>query len=125
VRRALVALALTAFAVAAPAGATLPRGRPYWTPTPAQVAKLESQTSRKPGMAPTWRYGRDYAGVTLDDRKMIVGRWVRDDSGRTIGVRIGPLSAIPDIADGGCSVVSVMYDVKTEHLVSMTCNGNG
>lgn len=123
-RRALAALSLTLLATA-PAGATLPRGRPYWTPTPAQVAKLETQTSRKPGMAPTWRYGRDYAGVTIENRKLIVGRWVRDDSGRTIGVRIGPLSAIPDIADGGCSVVSVMYDVKTERLVSMTCNGEG
>ena len=71
-------------------------------------------------------YDRAYAGTTVSGRKIVEGRWaLRSWSGaaQAPSPQIVPFNALPDVLDGGCDVVTVLYDVTTDKIVLLQCNG--
>jgi hypothetical protein len=119
----LALVCAAAFAMIAAAPTT------FWTPSQAQVTRLE--TLVKPagptrGIRAVSEYDRAYAGTTVSGRKIVEGRWVlRSWSGaaQATSPKIVPFGALPEILDGGCDVVTVMYDVATDKIVLLQCNG--
>ncbi|CAN5537986.1 hypothetical protein BH10PSE4_BH10PSE4_33580 [soil metagenome] len=101
----------------------------FWTPASAQVARLETLVKPKGparGIRPISRYDRAYAGTTMSGRQIIEGRWVDrgwSASAKPSSPKIVPYGALPDVLDGGCDIVTVMYDVSTDKIVFLACNG--
>ena len=106
--------------------ATAASPTPFWTPDAAQVSRLEALAKPAGKMAALSKYDRDYAGTTVAGHKVIEGRWVQrswNTTPQTPNPKIVPFANLPDIDDGGCSVVTVMYDVESEKIVLLECNG--
>jgi hypothetical protein len=110
-----------------------------WTPSNRQIAELEgllrlpvSPLFRPGGLSNPSRgeeglvlrdYARHYAGVTEDDRRIVVGKFVTARwFDETAGIFIGSDAELPEIADGGCGVITVRYDPSTKEIRSW-CNG--
>jgi hypothetical protein len=94
-----------------------------WTPNDRQIAELE-EALRLPIGPPVQRYVRHYAGVTDDDRPIVVGVVIPGgwhNSG-TAGIYIGSEAELPRFFDFGCNVVNVRYDPSTKEIRSW-CNG--
>lgn len=101
---------------------------PFWTPSATQVARLETLVEPSARMEPLAKYDRAYAGMTLSGREMIEGRWVRrpwSKAPQSTDPRIVAYSDLIDVADGGCSVVTMMYDVVSDKIAYLECNGRG
>jgi hypothetical protein len=103
---------------------------PSWAPHLKTVTALEA-TVKVPGgyghpPIPLKEYQRYYAGVTISDRRMIRGEFLLSDafdSSKGPGVYIVAEDGLPVVSDGGCSVVNLLYDLKTARIVSINCNG--
>ena len=97
-------------------------GSPTWKPDPKLIAKLEALI-KIPGEAgytpiPLSKYARYYAGVTVNGRRMIRGELVLDDpDGKVLGIFVVPEAKFPPVADGGCDIVNLQYDVATARIV--------
>ncbi|MBQ1559625.1 MULTISPECIES: hypothetical protein [Caulobacter] len=90
-----------------------------------QVVQLEAQVKPPRGYRLD-QYDRSYSGTFMSGRKIIEGRWVQVDlPGQKPKVEIVPYHQLPDIADGGCAVVTVYYDVATAKVAGVACNGLG
>ncbi len=101
-------------------------GAPLWNPTAAQVSRVEAIAKRPRHVKALSKYQRHYAGATVAGRKVIEGRWIEVDwsDPPTIGVaKIEPYAALPAVLDGGCSIVTVIYDVATDKIAMIECNG--
>jgi hypothetical protein len=121
---------------------------PNWTPDAATISRLESNI--KPGDIPRSgpstqypsghspliaEYARYYVGYTAHGRRMIRGELVipatpgdtvilSGSKMKPVGIYVvGSEKDLPDILDGGCAVVHVIYAVETAHIVSLKCNG--
>ena len=97
-----------------------------WTPTQADIVRLES--GLKLPMAPTPSgalkdYARYYAGIVQNGHRMIRGEFVAFDAAQRGSVHITSEDKFPVIMDGGCGVVNFVYDVQTGKTVSIGCNG--
>lgn len=99
-------------------------GQIHWIPGKVDVAKLEAQAKPPEGYRLN-RYDRAYSGTYISGRKIIEGRWVEVAHGQRPKVEIVAYDQLPNIADGGCSVVTVYYDVVTAKVASVHCNGLG
>jgi hypothetical protein len=101
---------------------------PYWTPDADMITRLESRVEM-----PTFfgqrsytreQYERYYAGVTVNGRRVIRGRWIvppnREDFLPT-GTHIIDIEDMPSLPGGGCANVTVMYTVDL-NLASASCN---
>ena len=122
------AIQLTLICIVALA-ATAATPTPFWTPSQTQVARLETLVKPK-GLTRKIRalgeYDRAYAGTTVSGRKIVEGRWALHGWTGAIPApnpKIVSFDALPDILDGGCGVVTVMYDVATDKIVLLQCNG--
>ena len=99
---------------------------PFWGPSPAQIARLEMLVKPTGQIRALAKYERAYAGTTVSGRKMIEGRWISPNWNARPQARspqIVPFGSLPEILDGGCSVVTVMYDVQTDKILLLQCNG--
>jgi hypothetical protein len=119
-----------------------------WTPDLATINRLES--SIKPGDIPRSgpstqypsghspliaEYARYYAGYMAKGHRMIRGELVipaapgdivvlTGSKMKPVGIYVvGSEKDLPDILDGGCAVVHVIYAVEPAHIVSLKCNG--
>jgi len=119
------------------------RGRPFWTPSPEQIARLESTlkayladvaSGRRKGVADYWRapsqakaivargdsYKRQYFGVTEGGRKWILvnsfceGHWKREDYWHDRPVIVH---------DGGSCYFTVLYDPASSQFDKLSING--
>jgi hypothetical protein len=116
------------------AGVTAALGAtPGWTPDAATISKLESniKTGDIPKLGNGHRpivteYARYYAPYMAGDHRMIRGELVRpmDSKMKPVGVYVVDSEKdFPVISDGGCSIVNLVYDVETTHIISLKCNG--
>jgi hypothetical protein len=113
-------------------GTSLPAFSQNWVPDAGTIAKLES--SIKPGAIPHWGnahspivtdYSRYYAGAMLKGERVVLGEFVAADienSKATIHI-VRSSKEFPVISDGSCSIVNVVYAVKSGEIVSLVCNG--
>jgi hypothetical protein len=103
------------------------------SPEMTQIEKLETAIESgtpKHGekLRPLKDYARYYAFYLKDGHRRIEGEFVADPFAAegAAGVHIvSSRKSFPLIADGGCSVVHVVYDVDTGKLVYFDCNGMG
>lgn len=87
------------------------------------------RTIRLPaGSHPLELYGRNYA-FSGDGRVVAVYYSPADDRGRALYALAGERrwhdweGELPFIMDGGCSIVHVTYEIATQHILSVSCNG--
>ena len=99
-----------------------------WTPTRADVARIEAglklPTVPTPS-GPLKDYERYYAGIVQNGHRMIRAEFVAlgvDPQARG-QVHITSEDKFPVIMDGGCGIVSLLYDVEAGRVVSIGCNG--
>jgi hypothetical protein len=126
VRAALFAAIFTTLSISA--FASPPTGEP-WLPSPADVARVEAKVTLPAGASPMNAYVRYYAGVSTNGRQIIRGVYlvtavVKDmHQDARPGVRIVTERDIPEIEDGGCHQVNLEYDVATDSITRIRCNG--
>src|SRR4051812_12266548 len=111
-----VVLSLAFLAVAASYAADL-----KWRPKAEQVARLEKKLLLPAGAASLNKYGRYYWGETTRNGKVIYGSLL-SLGGRKPGLVIADRPPGDRIMDGGCGVISVIYDLSKDS-VSAQCNG--
>ncbi|UCG58094.1 MAG: hypothetical protein JSU70_01040, partial [Phycisphaerales bacterium] len=75
------------------------------------------------------RYDREYSGFILDDSKYIICSMIAW-SGIQGGCYVAKYEEPPGtiftlIADGGCGVVTVIFDAESKTVVGIECNGEG
>jgi hypothetical protein len=94
-----------------------------WTPTGAQITKLEDTLRQQRGRGPEYaEYARHYAGVVEGDRRIIRGELVKRDE--TPGIYVESEAELPLISDGGCSVIHVRFEPLSNEL-EWRCEGRG
>jgi plasmid stabilization system protein ParE len=97
--------------------------------TPEQIMDQVESTIRLPvGADPLELYGRNYA-FSGDGKVVAVYYAHSDDRGRVLHAVAGERrwhdweGELPFIMDGGCSIVHIDYEIATQHILSVSCNG--
>jgi hypothetical protein len=93
-----------------------------WQPSVRAVADLEATMTLPPGAKLITKYARYYTGEMEAGRPIILGILVLDDH-RPAGTYIISETAMPLILDGGCTVITVKFDVHASQIESLACNG--
>jgi len=90
------------------------------TPPPRLLDRLETQMRLPPYASSVKSYTRIY---TYDERKRFVDGLLTLGGPKTRTVAsIGQLKPTP--LDGGCSVISIRYDIRARSFVVARCNGS-
>jgi len=90
-----------------------------WTPSPAEIAGLETRLTVPVGTRPLDRYARHYAGVTESGVRLIRGVLVSAADGRA-GITVETEIELPLVGDDGCGVITAQYNPDTQ-LGSIHC----
>lgn len=125
---------LTAFLVAVAAAVSspalaIPNSGEAWLPSMAEVQHVESKVTMPDGAQAMSAYVRYYAGITVEGRKVIYGVYLATGVVRDMkqdpraGIRIVTAREVPEIEDGGCSQVTVEFDVTSDSVTRIRCNG--
>jgi hypothetical protein len=98
----------------------------YYAPDQATIAALESAKFMPPGSRPITEYARYYVGLLRDGHRMIQARFLlrvtdREPPAGTYIVS-GP-GQFPDLMDGGCALINILYDPDTKRFETVRCNG--
>lgn len=93
-----------------------------WLPTADMIAKLEATVRMPKGAGALSAYDRYYTGLVQQGRRVVEAVYVSASAGRGQS-HIVPGDKMPGIADGGCSVVSLYYDVQAGTVGEPVCNG--
>jgi hypothetical protein len=108
--------------------ASPPTGEP-WLPSPVDIQRVEAKVILPVGASPMNAYVRYYAGTTKEGRQIIRGVYlvvtvVKDmHQDARPGIRLVTERDIPEIEDGGCHQVNLEYDVATDAVTRIRCNG--
>ena len=100
-----------------------------WVPTIDAVRHVESKVNLPDGAKSMGAYVRFYTGVVENGRKVIEGvylvRAVVEDMHRTVHGDVNIVAArdMPFINDGGCLMVTVYFDVASDAITRIRCNG--
>jgi len=94
-----------------------------WRPSASAIAALEGQLKLPKGAWPLSGYDRYYTGTWVSGRRMIKGVLYIEHANQHGKVRIVTEQELPVIMDGGCSVVTVFFDVATNRVAGTFCNG--
>jgi hypothetical protein len=105
-----------------------------WSPDMPTIQRLESNIH--PNDFPKWgyagqppalaAYARFYAGYRKDGHRLIAGEFVLAEwaDHKPAGVYVvASQENFPEIMDGSCGVIHVLYDSDTARMISLTCNG--
>jgi hypothetical protein len=107
-----------------------------WTPDAATIAKFEAAIH-----IPDWgrsdaypnghvpmvsEYARYYAGDNSNGRRIVFAELVVLAPGAPSGTHlVATIADFPQISDGGCTVVNLIYDVDQDKVIGLRCNGRG
>lgn len=92
-----------------------------WTPPASLIAEMEERLAMPMHASPLKSYLRYYSGITVKNRRMIVGIFLLDVD--HAGIKITDVDNLPRVFDGGCEVINVKYDVRKKRVVEIFCNG--
>jgi hypothetical protein len=87
----------------------------------ALVSEVEASLELPEGAFPLNTYVRHFAGVAIEERRVVVGTFLQDPDGA--GVRIVDLKKMPKVLDGGCDVINLKYDIERKKVLELFCNG--
>jgi len=98
-----------------------------WRPERPMIDALETAVVMPPGARPLAEYRRQYGGMLEAGRRVIWGVFhvpgipglPKDELPVAIFDREPP----PMIQDGGCSVVTLKFDVSAQRVLWIQCNG--
>lgn len=87
----------------------------------ALIAQVEASVSLPEGASAIESFSRSYTS----DQGMIVGIYLRPElAGQESGSRwVASREEMPMILDGGCAMVTVLYDPDAKQFVEVYCNG--
>jgi hypothetical protein len=94
-------------------------------PDEATIAKLEAKVRLPPYAHRLAEYDRYYAYEMDVGRLMVVGSYELAHSRPGQVHRLAQPNQLPLVADGGCSYIHVWWDVKTNSVAAVGCNGLG
>jgi len=84
------------------------------------ITNIEASLHLPDGAAPLSSYTRYYAGTIKKGHRILLGHF-EAGSGK---VQIVPsVRDLPVVYDGGCSIVSIRYDVTAGRVLDLFCNG--
>ncbi|WP_394705793.1 hypothetical protein [uncultured Hyphomonas sp.] len=99
------------------------------------VHRIEARIAMPPGAAPLSEYQRYYAWDELEGRRVVLGHFLQDDTPDTspeaegveglAGSYIWHGRFLPTIADGGCRMVTVYFDVEADAFILLKRTGGG
>lgn len=90
-----------------------------WAPTAELVDKIEAGLEIPRGH-PLQAYRRYYSGEVSGGHHVVTGVFLKSNHP---GVEIVPRDKLPRILDGGCSVMHLRYDVDSQKVLMLICNG--
>jgi hypothetical protein len=100
------------------------------TLTPAVVAKIERAVTLPSTASAMDGYDRYYAPTTYSNRPMIVGLFLATSIANEREPRKGRFRIVSSeadlpggISDGGCLEIHVYWDIATEKIAGVFCNG--
>lgn len=89
----------------------------------AIMDRIEREVRLPEGADPLASYERSYAWQRPDDGvRKVIGVYLEPD-GESRGRRWVAENALPMILDGGCGMITLSYDVATQRIEHVTCNG--
>jgi hypothetical protein len=94
---------------------------PAALPSNAEVAAIERSVVLPSGAEPLEKYSRHYASVGDKEHRVIRGIYLLGDG---TGVIITTAEKLPVVFDGGCSVITVEWDVLARAFLEVSCNGD-
>jgi hypothetical protein len=98
----------------------------FWMPTPAQVARIERGLRLPTGADPLQTYERYYTGTYKGSRRLVLGALVGlQKLPREGSLAIVKPAEMPAIADAGCGVIWLTYDLAAQKVRSIRCNPDG
>lgn len=90
----------------------------------AIMDRIERQIRLPEGADPLASYERSYAWQQREDgTRRVIGVYLILD-GESRGRRWVAENALPMIVDGGCGMIRLSYDVATQRIERVTCNGS-
>lgn len=99
---------------------------------PVDRKHIESTVAMPEGAAPLDKYHRYYIASRFEGRDIIMAQYHLGDHYLTGAIEIEGLEqayrvtdrqGLPEILDGGCSVVVLIFDTELESIDSVGCNG--
>ena len=104
-------------------------------PSAALVQEIEGKLKLPPGASPFERYSRFYTEFDFSGRDIVMGQLVDNRLIKGYYTHLGkPVppaltrgleGVLQPIADGGCIVVNVLYDVRAKAPQAVVCNDPG
>lgn len=119
-KRVAALLAIIALAAPVSGAAALTE---HWRPNKAQVARLEARLVMPFDAAPLDQYRRYYTGAHPKRAHRVAGLLYRDFDDPPGVIIVDKPDAFPMIFDGGCDVIHVTYDLATDEVLELFCNG--
>ncbi|MFZ3287823.1 MAG: hypothetical protein WA191_13360 [Telluria sp.] len=94
-----------------------------WKPTSQQITSVEANLVLPRGAYPLSSYVRYYAGEIANQKRLVKGVFLyKAVPGR---LEIVESERLPQVFDGGCSVVNLLYAVDEQRVISIFCQGVG
>jgi hypothetical protein len=104
-----------------------------WTPTKEDVDTFEAvvhlpdwgnSTQYPNGHIPaTSEFARYYAGILSNGPRILLAEFAGTGAQQSGTHIVTTPRAFPLIADGGCHIVHIRYDIDTRQILSLECNG--
>lgn len=97
-----------------------------WLPSYRTISHLEGLIAMPRGARSIDAYARYYTGVEEANRRLIRGIFILARAGGRYppGPHIVRALEMPRLLDGGCTVVSVTFDIQADRIQTVTCNGS-
>ena len=95
----------------------------HWMPSEGEISLIEKKIVLPHGSSDLREYSRYYSGRTDKSGKYVIAVFVLD--GHEPGVKIVSPKKMPLVLDGGCTNIDLLYDVKKNLVVNLSCNGSG
>lgn len=89
------------------------------SPEEQLMRNIEARVHLPERASPVNRYRRHYA-LAKDDPNVVEAVYERGGRPTSLWLR---WDEMPIILDGGCSVVTFTYDLRTQHFKNVACNG--
>ncbi|TAA41624.1 hypothetical protein [Pseudoxanthomonas winnipegensis] len=86
----------------------------------SDVASIEAHLGPLPEGGPIEKYVRYYSGRFEDGEYVVTGVFLREGPS---GIRLVSYDKLPVVFDGGCSVVTLKYELNTRVVKYIRCNG--
>ena len=96
---------------------------PCLLPSEKNILRIERKVIMPVGSSPLKKYTRFYSVRSEKASNYVIGVFVLD--GHDAGVKIVAPEDMPLILDGGCSNIDLVYNLREDRVVSISCNGSG